>query len=59
MGLASTDPALGTAAQQFGVPVLKSETGAEYIDDTTYCTYFVLKHFEGSEYEILHKSPHR
>ncbi|XP_044595341.1 protein ECT2 isoform X2 [Cotesia glomerata] len=59
VGLASTDPALGTAAQQFGVPVLKSETGAEYIDDTTYCTYFVLKHFEGSEYEILHKSPHR
>ncbi|CAG5095557.1 Similar to ECT2: Protein ECT2 (Homo sapiens) [Cotesia congregata] len=59
VGLASTDPALGTAAQKFGVPVLKSETGAEYIDDTTYCTYFVLKHFEGSEYEILHKSPHR
>ncbi|XP_053596505.1 protein ECT2 isoform X4 [Microplitis demolitor] len=59
VGLASNDPALGTAAQQFGVPVLKSETGAEYIDDTTYCTYFILKHFEGSEYEILHKSPHR
>ncbi|KAK0082478.1 hypothetical protein PV325_010315 [Microctonus aethiopoides] len=59
VGIASSDPALGTAAQQFGVPVLKSETGIEYVDDTAYCTYFILKHFDGPEYEILHKSAHR
>ncbi|KAK0179332.1 hypothetical protein PV327_005095 [Microctonus hyperodae] len=59
VGIASIDPALGTAAQQFGVPVLKSETGIEYVDDTAYCTYFILKHFDGPEYEILHKSAHR
>ncbi|XP_034949058.1 protein ECT2 isoform X5 [Chelonus insularis] len=59
VGIASSDPILETAAYQFNVPVLKSDTGVEYVDDTTYCTYFVLKHFEGSEYEVLHKSPHR
>ncbi|XP_063973705.1 protein ECT2 isoform X8 [Diachasmimorpha longicaudata] len=59
VGAASSDPALGTAAQQFGVPVLKSITGAEYIEDTAYCTYFILREFEGPEYETLHKSAHR
>uniref|UniRef100_A0A0C9QGU7 ECT2_0 protein n=1 Tax=Fopius arisanus TaxID=64838 RepID=A0A0C9QGU7_9HYME len=59
VGAASSDPALGTAAQQFGVPVLKSVTGIEYVEDTTYCTYFILREFEGPEYETLHKSAHR
>ncbi|XP_015113709.1 protein ECT2 isoform X4 [Diachasma alloeum] len=59
VGAASSDPALGTAAQQFGVPVLKSLTGAEYVEDTAYCTYFILREFEGPEYETLHKSAHR
>ncbi|XP_058803281.1 protein ECT2 isoform X2 [Phymastichus coffea] len=59
VGSASEDPALDAAAQQFSVPVLKSETGVEYIDDTTYCTYFVLKKFEGNEYDVLHKTAHR
>ncbi|XP_016837796.1 protein ECT2 isoform X3 [Nasonia vitripennis] len=59
VGAASEDPALGAAAQQFNVPVLKSETGVEYIEDTTYCTYFILKQFEGVEYDNLRKSAHR
>lgn len=59
VGAASEDPALGAAAQQFSVPVLKSESGVEYIDDTTYCTYFILKKFEGNEYDVLHKTAHR
>ncbi|KAG7204253.1 hypothetical protein KM043_002078 [Ampulex compressa] len=59
IGAAGDDPALGAAAQQFSVPVLKSETGLEYIEDTTYCTYFILKQFEGPEYDALHKSAHR
>ncbi|KOC62025.1 Protein ECT2 [Habropoda laboriosa] len=59
VGVAGDDPALGAAAQQFSVPVLKSETGLEYIEDTAYCTYFILKKFEGPEYDALHKSAHR
>ena len=59
VGEASEDPALGTAAQQFSVPVLKSKTGVEYIEDTSYCTYFILKKFEGIEYDVLHKTKHR
>lgn len=59
MGNSAEDPALGAAAQQFSVPVLKSETGTEYIEDTTYCTYFIIGRFEGPEYEALHKTPHR
>ncbi|XP_015604057.1 protein ECT2 isoform X12 [Cephus cinctus] len=59
VGEAGEDPALGAAAQQFSVPVLKSETGAEYMEDTAYCTYFILKQFEGPEYEGLSKSAHR
>ncbi len=59
VGEASEDPALGTAAQQFSVPVLKSQTGVEYAGDTSFRTYFILKKFEGNEYELLHKSDHR
>ncbi|XP_076645870.1 protein ECT2-like isoform X4 [Halictus rubicundus] len=59
IGAAGDDPALGAAAQQFSVPVLTSETGLEYVEDTTYCTYFILKQFEGVEYDALHKSAHR
>ncbi|XP_018370724.1 PREDICTED: protein ECT2 isoform X3 [Trachymyrmex cornetzi] len=59
VGTTCNDPALNVAAQQFKVPVLKSETGTEYVEDTTYNTYFILKQFEGSEYDALCKSAHR
>nr|XP_012233669.1 PREDICTED: protein ECT2 isoform X7 [Linepithema humile] len=59
VGTVCDDPALNVAAQQFKVSVLKSETGTEYIEDTTYNTYFILKQFEGSEYDTLCKSAHR
>ncbi|XP_076289627.1 protein ECT2-like isoform X7 [Lasioglossum baleicum] len=59
IGAAGDDPVLGAAAQQFSVPVLTSETGLEYVEDTTYCTYFILKEFEGLEYDALHKTAHR
>ncbi|XP_066591325.1 protein ECT2 isoform X2 [Prorops nasuta] len=59
VGVTCDDPMLGAAAQQFSVPVLKSKTGMEYIDDTAYCTYFILQEFEGPEYDVLHKSAHR
>ncbi|XP_019699672.1 protein ECT2 isoform X3 [Harpegnathos saltator] len=59
VGTACNDPALGHAALQFKVSVLKSETGAEYVEDTSYHTYFVLKQFEGPEFDTLCKSAHR
>ncbi|XP_029174380.1 protein ECT2 isoform X2 [Nylanderia fulva] len=59
VGSTCNDPALNIAAQQFRVSVLKSETGTEYVEDTSYYTYFVLKQFEGSEYYNLCKTPHR
>ncbi|KYM99735.1 Protein ECT2 [Cyphomyrmex costatus] len=59
VGATCNDPALNVAAQQFKVPIFKSETGTEYIEDTTYNTYFILKQFEGSEYDALCKSAHR
>ncbi|XP_018047077.1 PREDICTED: protein ECT2 isoform X3 [Atta colombica] len=59
VGTTCNDPALNVAVQQFKVPVLKSETGTEYVEDTTYNTYFILKQFEGSEYDALCKSAHR
>ncbi|EZA53547.1 protein ECT2 isoform X3 [Ooceraea biroi] len=59
VGAACNDPALNAAAQQLKVPVLKSETGAEHVEDTTYNTYFILKQFEGAEYDALCKSAHR
>lgn len=59
VGATCNDPVLDAAAQQFKVPVLKSETGTEYVEDTTYNTYFILRQFEGSEYDALCKSAHR
>lgn len=59
VGATCNDPALNAAAQQFKVSVLKSETGTEYVEDTSYYTYFVLKQFEGPEYYNLCKTPHR
>ncbi|XP_046428583.1 protein ECT2 isoform X8 [Neodiprion fabricii] len=59
VGSTGEDPALGAAAQQFSVPVLKSEQGTEYVEDTTYCTYYILSKFEGADYDTLHKTAHR
>ncbi|XP_020288893.1 protein ECT2-like isoform X5 [Pseudomyrmex gracilis] len=59
VGDANQDPTLSAAAQHFKVPVITSETGTEYVEDTSYNTYFVLKQFEGPEYDALCKSAHR
>jgi len=56
---ACDDPVINAAAQQFSVSVLKSDTGLEYVDDTTYDTYFVVKEFEGLEYDVLCRTAHR
>ncbi|XP_014232915.1 protein ECT2 isoform X1 [Trichogramma pretiosum] len=59
VGVANDNPALGAAAHHFDVPVLKSETGVELVDDTTYCTYFILTEFETPIFDVLYKSAHR
>lgn len=47
------------AAQSFNVPVLTSETGAEYIADTEWTTYFVMNAFDGEHFDAIRKSKHR
>lgn len=47
------------AAQKFNVPVITSMSGAEYIGDTEWTTFFVMQEFEGDEYERIRKSQHR
>lgn len=59
VGKACENMTLDTMSRQFGVPVLKSPTGAEYMGDVEYCTYFILEKFEGQEYEVLQESSHR
>lgn len=59
VGATCNDPELNAAAQQFKVPVLKSETGMEYVEEATYNTYFILKQFEGPEYDALCKIARR
>lgn len=47
------------AAQDFGVPVITSETGLEHVADVTCTTVFVLDDFESCNFKELHKPPHR
>ncbi|XP_058828946.1 protein ECT2 isoform X3 [Topomyia yanbarensis] len=47
------------AAQSFKVPIVVSETGAEYVQDTSYVTYFILNQFEGPVYDTIYRSKHR
>ncbi|XP_064092134.1 protein ECT2-like [Macrobrachium nipponense] len=45
------------AAKKFGVPLVFSESGREYIaDGSSYCTYFILADFESKEFEELHEA---
>lgn len=42
--------------QKFGVPVVTSETGQEYVSDSAFCTYFILSDFENPVFEELDKA---
>jgi hypothetical protein len=53
------DEATVEAARQLNMPVLTSETGAEYIADDAWTTYFVLRDFEGPIYDTIYKSKHK
>lgn len=47
------------AAEGLNVPVLISNTGEEYIDDSEWKTYFVLKEFYGETFETMTKRKQR
>lgn len=53
------DAATCKAAQSFGIPILTSDTGLEYIGDTSCTTVFILDSFDGPNFKQLYKSPHR
>lgn len=59
VGELAYDERLLTASQKYGVPVLSSATGLEFLADSKWMTYFVLKEFEGEVYERLAKSKHK
>ncbi|KAK7066443.1 Protein T2, partial [Halocaridina rubra] len=57
VGSLSEDPECLEAAEKFGVPVVGSETGREYLTDgSSFCTYFVLADFECKEFEELYET---
>jgi hypothetical protein len=43
----------------FGVPVVSSTTGAEFINDGSWDTVFVLEDFNGPVYDAIHRSEQR
>lgn len=47
------------AAHKFGIPVLTSETGAEFVGDTSCSTVFVVGSFDVENMKELHKFPHQ
>lgn len=59
MGKAAEDAATCKAAQSFRIPILTSDTGLEYVSDTTCTTVFILDSFDGPNFKQLHRSPHR
>ncbi|XP_055621069.1 protein ECT2 isoform X2 [Toxorhynchites rutilus septentrionalis] len=59
VGAVVQDKATQAAAQSFKVPIVTSETGAEYVSDTSYVTYFILNDFEGPVYDTIYRSKHR
>lgn len=59
VGSVVEDTATCKAAHSFGIPILTSDTGLEYVSDTTCTTVFILNTFDGPNFKQLHKSPHR
>lgn len=56
VGSLADDTETVEAAQKFGVPVVTSETGQEYVSDPAFCTYFILSDFENPVFEELDKA---
>lgn len=56
VGSVTEDQETVEAAKIFNVPVLKSETGKEFITDDTWTTYFILSCFEGPIFDDIYKA---
>lgn len=59
VGAVAHDKASLAAAQSLKLPLVLSETGAEYVTDTSTVTYFVLNQFDGPVYDAIYRSKHR
>lgn len=59
VGTVVDDAPTVTAARSFGVPVVTSETGDEFIGDTAWTTYFILRDFDGPMFEAIQATGHR
>ncbi|EAT47913.1 AAEL000984-PA, partial [Aedes aegypti] len=59
VGAVAHDKACLAAAQTLKLPLVLSETGAEYATDTNTLTYFVLNQFDGPIYDTIYRSKHR
>ncbi|XP_069689585.1 protein ECT2 isoform X4 [Periplaneta americana] len=59
IGEISNDSRIIEAAQVFGVPVVSSASGSEFINDGSWDTVFVLEDFVGPVYEAIHASEQR
>lgn len=59
VGDVEKDTATIEAAETFNVPIVKSATGAELIEDTSWITYFVMRNFDGPEFDAIRKTAHR
>ncbi|XP_035917198.1 protein ECT2 isoform X2 [Anopheles stephensi] len=60
VGPAAQDAATLAAAQSLKLPIVTSDTGAEYIgDDDSISTVFVLNDFEGPVYDAIYKAKQR
>uniref|UniRef100_A0A182U9F7 ECT2 BRCT0 domain-containing protein n=1 Tax=Anopheles melas TaxID=34690 RepID=A0A182U9F7_9DIPT len=61
VGPVAQDAATLAAAQSLKLPIVTSDTGAEYIgdDDISISTVFVLNDFEGPVYDAIYKAKQR
>lgn len=61
IGALSADEKTVAAANTFDVPVVYSDTGAEFVGDTEWTTYFVMQQFDENDrhYNKIRKSKHR
>ncbi|XP_049800445.1 protein ECT2 isoform X6 [Schistocerca nitens] len=47
------------AAEKFGIPVVESDSGSEFLNDGTCDTVFITNDFSGSVFEAIHRSEQR
>lgn len=56
VGSVADDENVKTAAESFNVPVITSETGAEFTKDSNFVTYFVVDDFGGENFNAIRES---